>query len=59
MLFFYFLIYEKLNFLKVLKENGAKRVFACISHGLLNDPAVERIEKSPIENVSINNNNNI
>eukprot|EP01080_Neovahlkampfia_damariscottae_P005071 gene5071-8671_t len=44
---------------EVLKENGAKRVFACISHGLLNEPATERIDSSPIESILITNSINL
>lgn len=40
---------------KILKENGAKRVFACATHGLLNSPAVKRIEESCIEKLIITN----
>lgn len=32
-----------------LAANGARRIFACLSHVLLNEAAVERIEASPIE----------
>lgn len=34
---------------KALKERGAKRIFACLSHLLLNKEAIKRIEDSPIE----------
>lgn len=34
---------------KELKKRGAKRIIACLSHILLNDEAVKRIEKSDIE----------
>lgn len=34
---------------KVLKKRGAKRIAACLSHILLNETGVERIEDSPIE----------
>ena len=33
----------------VLKEHGAARIFAGVSHGVLNDTARERLAKSPIE----------
>lgn len=33
----------------VLKKNGARRIFAFVSHGLLSPKAVETLEKSPIE----------
>ncbi len=34
---------------KVLKDFGAKRVYAACTHALLSEPAIERIENSPIE----------
>jgi ribose-phosphate pyrophosphokinase len=38
-----------------LKENGAERVFACAVHGVLSGPAIERIEKSPIDKMIVTN----
>jgi ribose-phosphate pyrophosphokinase len=38
-----------------LKENGAGRVIACAVHGVLSGPALERIEKAPIEKLIITN----
>jgi ribose-phosphate pyrophosphokinase len=38
-----------------LKENGAARVFACAVHGVLSGPAVDRIEKSPIDQLIVTN----
>jgi ribose-phosphate pyrophosphokinase len=38
-----------------LKENGAARVIACAVHGVLSGPAIERIEKAPIEKLIITN----
>src|SRR3954469_17197498 len=38
-----------------LKANGAGRVFACAVHGVLSGPAVERIEKAPIEKLIVTN----
>src|SRR5256714_9393261 len=32
-----------------LKANGASRVLACAVHGVLSGPAIDRIEKSPID----------
>ena len=32
-----------------LKEKGANRVYACATHGILSDPALERIENSALE----------
>ncbi len=35
---------------KAIKEiGGAKKVYACATHGVLSGPAIERIEESPIE----------
>lgn len=36
---------------KALKENGAKAIFACATHGVLSGPAIERINGSDIEEV--------
>jgi ribose-phosphate pyrophosphokinase len=38
-----------------LKENGASQVFACAVHGVLSGPAIERIEKSPIDKLIVTN----
>jgi ribose-phosphate pyrophosphokinase len=38
-----------------LKDNGAERVFACAVHGVLSGPAIERIEKSPIDKMIVTN----
>ena len=38
-----------------LKANGAARVLACAVHGVLSGPAIERIEKSPIEKLIVTN----
>ena len=38
-----------------LKENGAARVIACAVHGVLSGPAIERIEKSPIDKLIVTN----
>jgi ribose-phosphate pyrophosphokinase len=38
-----------------LKENGAAKVFACAVHGVLSGPAIERIEKSPIDKLIVTN----
>ena len=34
---------------EALKNNGADRIFACAVHGVLSGPAIERIERSPID----------
>ncbi|OHW61765.1 ribose-phosphate pyrophosphokinase [Andreesenia angusta] len=38
---------------EVLKEFGAKRVYACCSHAVLSGPAIERIENSVIEKLVV------
>jgi ribose-phosphate pyrophosphokinase len=38
---------------RVLKEHGAKNVFACATHGLFSGPAVERLNKAPIEEIIV------
>jgi ribose-phosphate pyrophosphokinase len=38
-----------------LKQNGAARVLACAVHGVLSGPAIERIEKSPIDKMIVTN----
>ena len=38
-----------------LKANGAARVIACAVHGVLSGPAIERIEKSPIDKLIVTN----
>src|SRR5215203_4670537 len=38
-----------------LKNNGAERVLACAVHGVLSGPAIERIEKSPIDKMIVTN----
>ena len=38
-----------------LKANGAERIFACAVHGVLSGPAIERIEKSPIDKMIVTN----
>ena len=40
---------------EALKSFGAKRIFACCSHGVLSGPAMERINASPIEELMISN----
>ena len=34
---------------KAIKDAGANEIFACISHGVLSGPAIERIEASPFD----------
>ena len=38
-----------------LKDAGAERVLACAVHGVLSGPAIERIEKSPIDKMIVTN----
>jgi ribose-phosphate pyrophosphokinase len=38
-----------------LKANGAERVIACAVHGVLSGPAIDRIEKSPIDKLIVTN----
>jgi ribose-phosphate pyrophosphokinase len=38
-----------------LKANGASRIIACAVHGVLSGPAIERIEKSPIDKLIVTN----
>jgi ribose-phosphate pyrophosphokinase len=38
-----------------LKDAGAERVIACAVHGVLSGPAIDRIEKAPIEKLVITN----
>src|SRR5438067_3011990 len=38
-----------------LKASGSARVIACAVHGVLSRPAVERIEKSPIDKLIVTN----
>jgi len=38
-----------------LRESGAKRVFACATHPVLSGPAIERLEKSTIEQLVVTN----
>ena len=41
------------NAAKALNSKGAKSVYAYITHGVLSNPAIERIEKSPIDKMII------
>jgi ribose-phosphate pyrophosphokinase len=40
---------------EALKSFGAKRILAATSHGVLSGPAMERLNKSPIEELMISN----
>jgi ribose-phosphate pyrophosphokinase len=43
------------NAARAVMENGARRVVACASHGVLSGPAVQRIQESPLEEVVVTN----
>ena len=38
-----------------LKANGAEKIFACAVHGVMSGPAIDRIEKSPIDKMIVTN----
>lgn len=40
---------------KMLKKNGAGKIYIAASHGLFNGPAIERLENAPIEEVVVTN----
>ncbi len=40
---------------QALKDSGAERVLACAVHGVLSGPALERIDKSPIDKLIVTN----
>jgi ribose-phosphate pyrophosphokinase len=40
---------------QALKDAGAERVLACAVHGVLSGPALERIDKSPIDKLIVTN----
>ena len=40
---------------EALKNNGADRIFACAVHGVLSGPAIEKIERSPIDRLIVTN----
>ena len=40
---------------KILKDHGAKEIYAGATHGVLVGPAIERIEKSPIKELVVTN----
>jgi ribose-phosphate pyrophosphokinase len=39
----------------ICREKGAKRIFACVTHGLFTESALKRIEDSPIEKLFVSN----
>ncbi|ADO77875.1 ribose-phosphate diphosphokinase [Halanaerobium praevalens] len=40
---------------KILKEKGAKDVYACGTHALFSGPAIERLKKAPITKIVVTN----
>ncbi len=38
-----------------VEKHGAKRIYACSTHAVLSGPAIERIDKSPIQQVVVTN----
>lgn len=40
---------------QILKENGAKQIYAACTHGILCGPAIERIQNSPIKELIVTN----
>ena len=40
---------------KALKARGVKSIHACCTHGILSDPAIQRIDDSPIDELVITN----
>jgi len=40
---------------RALLDRGATRIYACCTHPVLSGPAIERIEKSPIEQLVVTN----
>ena len=40
---------------RVLTEKGAKNVYACATHALLSDPAIDRLKNSPIKEIIVTN----
>lgn len=40
---------------EMLKKHGANKIYIAASHGLFNGPALERLEKAPIEEVIVTN----
>lgn len=39
----------------LLKENGAKEIYACVTHGVFSKDALDKIENSPIKEMIISN----
>jgi ribose-phosphate pyrophosphokinase len=43
------------NAARAVMDDGARRVVACATHGVLSGPAIQRIEESPLEAVIVTN----
>lgn len=43
------------NAARCVMDNGAKRIVACATHGVLSGPAVQRITESPLDEVVVSN----
>jgi ribose-phosphate pyrophosphokinase len=39
----------------MLKEQGARRIFACAAHPVFSGPALERLAEAPIDEVIVSN----
>jgi len=44
-----------MNAVNFIKENGAADIYAAVTHGVLSDPATERLKNSPIKELVITN----
>lgn len=40
---------------KILKEKGAQKVYGIVTHGIMSDPAIERLNNSEIEKLIVTN----
>lgn len=40
---------------RAMMERGARKIYACCTHGVLSGPAIERIEEAPLEELIITN----
>jgi ribose-phosphate pyrophosphokinase len=43
------------NTVETLRENGAREVYACCTHGVLSGPAIDRIHKSSLDELVVTN----
>ena len=43
------------NTVKVVKENGARKVYVCVTHAVLVGPAMDRLRDLPIEQIVVTN----